>query len=253
MRIGWLADIAQYIGGAELTQAEFKAAAPEDVEIVLCPPGNVDTTCDRYAIHNCVDYTAAELAIIKDRPAVKYWNDVGSWVRPDRMEQLEKHATPIFCSPLQAEYMGHKDAVCIPPPVNLARFEQAAATVNGNRQGVVSVGSWRNLGKAPHRVAEWAQREGVPVDFFGDGPFAPNVSRPVPYMDMPALLASYQTFVFLPSVIEPFGRTVAEAWAAGCEIVTNGLVGARYWIEEKPEAIETAAADFWEVLLSCGS
>ena len=41
-------------------------------------------------------------------------------------------------------------------------------------------------------------------------------------------------------VLEPFGRVVAEAWAAGLEIVTNDLVGAKYWITEKPEAIETA-------------
>jgi hypothetical protein len=32
---------------------------------------------------------------------------------------------------------------------------------------------------------------------------------------MPALLAQYETFVHLPIVIEPFGRLVAEAWAAG--------------------------------------
>jgi hypothetical protein len=43
---------------------------------------------------------------------------------------------------------------------------------------------------------------------------------------------------------------VAEAWAAGCAIVTNELVGAGYWIQENPEAIETAAEDFWKVVLS---
>jgi glycosyltransferase involved in cell wall biosynthesis len=68
--------------------------------------------------------------------------------------------------------------------------------------------------------------------------------------DMPALLARYERFVFLPVVIEPFGRLVAEAWASGCEVVTNGLVGAGYWIAEDPEAIETAAVDFWKVVLS---
>jgi glycosyltransferase involved in cell wall biosynthesis len=64
------------------------------------------------------------------------------------------------------------------------------------------------------------------------------------------LLASYKTFVFLPSVIEPFGRVVAEAYAAGCEIVTNNLVGARDWITEKPDALESAAEDFWKVCTS---
>ncbi len=249
-RVGWLADVASYVGGAELTQAEFRAAAPDGIEIIDCPKGAVIPDLDRYAIHNCVDYELSDLQVIVDRPTVKYWNDVGSWVRPDRMAWLAEHTVPICCSPLQAEYMGLEGAKCIPPPVDLSRFEAAAASVNGNRQGFVSVGSWRNLGKAPHRVAEWAHREGVEVDFFGDGPFAPTTSRPVPYVDMPALLASYRTFVFLPNVIEPFGRLVAEAYASGCEIVTNGLVGAKYWIAEAPEKIETAAQDFWEVALS---
>jgi glycosyltransferase involved in cell wall biosynthesis len=67
---------------------------------------------------------------------------------------------------------------------------------------------------------------------------------------MPALLARYETFVFLPTVIEPFGRLVAEAWAAGCRIVTNDLVGAKYWIQNDPDAIETAAEDFWKLVLA---
>jgi hypothetical protein len=52
--------------------------------------------------------------------------------------------------------------------------------------------------------------------------------------------------VFLPTVIEPFGRLVAEAWAAGCEIVDERARRRAYWIEENPEAIETAAEDFWK-------
>ena len=143
--------------------------------------------------------------------------------------------------------MGLGDAALIPPPVALERFEQAAVSVNGNRAGIVSVGSWRNLGKAPHRVAEWAAEHGG-VDFYGGGVFAPDGSRQIAYEGMPALLARYETFVFLPAVIEPFGRVVAEAYAAGCELVVNGLVGARYWIEEDPDAIRTAAHDFWQLL-----
>jgi glycosyltransferase involved in cell wall biosynthesis len=54
----------------------------------------------------------------------------------------------------------------------------------------------------------------------------------------------------LPTVIEPFGRLVAEAWAAGCRIVTNDLVGAKYWIQNDPDAIETAAEDFWKLVLA---
>jgi glycosyltransferase involved in cell wall biosynthesis len=67
---------------------------------------------------------------------------------------------------------------------------------------------------------------------------------------MPELLAGYERFVFLPTVIEPFGRLVAEAWASGCSLVVNDLVGAAHWIREDPDAIGTAAADFWRLVMA---
>lgn len=251
MKVGWLADIASHVGGAELSQAEFKAAAPEGVEIVDCPPGGIESDLDRYMIHNCVLYSVEELWEIK-APTIKYWHDVGPHLQPGVRDWLDEFAEHICCSPIQASHMGFDvkapDVHCISPAIDLSRFEQAAASMNGNRSGNVCIGSWRNYGKAPHKVFEWAQTNGD-VDFFGDGPFAPKGSAQVPHDAMPALLAQYETFVFLPTVLEPFGRIVAEAWAAGCSVVTNGLVGARWWIENEPEKLDTAAGDFWELVL----
>lgn len=248
MRVGWLADTTENPGGAELTQAEFRSGAPDDVEVVDCLPGAIVGGCDRYVVHNCVLYSLEDLQALAGAPVVKVWHDVGPWLADGVRAWLDANARPVCCSPAQAEYMG-LDATCIPPPVNLTRFQDAAQGSNGNRAGIVSVGSWRNHGKAPHKVLEWAY--GVAsVDFFGGGPFAPTGSRDVAYDDMPTLLASYETFVFLPTVIEPFGRLVAEAWAAGCEVVTNDLVGAKWWIENDPDALDTAAEDFWKVVLA---
>jgi glycosyltransferase involved in cell wall biosynthesis len=249
-RVGWLADQAGYVGGAELTTAEFRAAAPEDGEIVDCPPGAIMKRCDRYVIHNCVTYTLGDLGRIKGYGGiVKYNHDVGPHLQPGVRDWLDRNARNICCSPVQAVFMGLDGAVCIPPPVDLTRFERAAENVNGDRAGAVSVGQWRNFGKAPHRAAEWGAQHGG-IDFFGAGVFAPHGSEEVPYDAMPDLLAQYRTFVYLPTVIEPFGRLVAEAWAAGCEVVTNNLVGAKWWIENEPGKLDTAAQDFWRVVLS---
>jgi hypothetical protein len=246
MRIGWLVDEPISPGGAELTQAEFRAAAPDDVEIVDCPAGGVVADLDRYVVHNCMQYTVGELKPLEGRPTVKYCHDVGPWLPTDMRVWLDEHTTQVCCSPIQADHMG-LDVTCIPPPVDLDRFAKAAERVNGNRAGAVCVASWRNYGKAPHKAAEWAAGNGG-IDFYGGGPLAPAGCPEIAYEGMPALLAKYKTFVYLPTVLEPFGRVVAEAWAAGCEIVTNGLVGARYWIEENPAAIDTAADDFWELV-----
>jgi hypothetical protein len=254
MRIGWIADDVgkdepQVLGGAELTEAEFRAAAPEGVEIVNCPHNEVDATCDRYVVQNCVFYQVSDLLPLEGKPVTKYWHDVGPWMQPGVRGWLETNATNICCSPLQAAYMGFDDVAHIPPPVDLRRFMAAAASMNGQRRGNVCVGSWRNHGKAPHKVAEWAMDHG-PVQFYGDGPWAPPGAKSVAYERMPELLASYKRFVFLPNVLEPFGRAVAEAWAAGCELIVNGNVGAAYWIQEDPAAIERASEDFWNVVLS---
>jgi hypothetical protein len=247
-RVGWIVDQPEGTGGAELTQSELRAAAPAGVEIIDCPAGQVDTSCDVYCVHNCVDYSAKELSVIEHRPTIKYWNDVGPWLTPEVRSLLARHAWPICCSPLQARYMRLSSAVLIPPPVDLERFETAAMSVNGNRAGSVCVASWRNLGKGAQRAFDWGQANGG-IDFYGSGPLAPDGARAVAYPGMPALLARYRTFVFLPTVIEPFGRLVAEAWAAGCAIVTNNLVGAKHWIETNPDAIRTAATDYWKTVL----
>jgi glycosyltransferase involved in cell wall biosynthesis len=250
VKVGWLADVVEGVGGAELTQAELRAAAPDGVEVIDCPPGAVVIGLDAYAIHNCVDYRPADLRAIGGKPAVKYWNDVGPWLDPDVRVMLGA-ARSVCCSPLQADHMGIIDAAqLIPPPVDLDRFEAAAASVNGDRAGSVCVASWRNLGKGAALAAEWGIEHGG-LDFYGPGPLAPQGAVPWPYDQMPDLLAHYQRFVFLPTVIEPFGRLVIEAWAAGCEIVTNDLVGAKWWIESGHiDRVRTAGRDYWDFVLN---
>jgi len=251
MRVGWLADRASHVGGAELTQAEFRAAAPEGVEVVDCEPGE-RWECERYVVQNCVTFSLGDLQQMEGSPAVKYWHDVGPHLQPGVREWLDENARAVCCSMIQAKYMGLRDFKLVPPPIDLSPF---AAAENGQRAGTVSVASWRNFGKAPHKVAEWAAERGVEVDFFGGGVLAPKGSVEVPYSAMPELLARYERFVFLPTVIEPFGRIAMEAWAAGCEVVVNGLVGALDWMDSNDpdatfRAIEDASADFWKLVLS---
>ena len=76
----------------------------------------------------------------------------------------------------------------------------------------------------------------------------PDGSEQVLYADMPELLARYERFVYLPVQLEPFCRLVAEADAAGCEVVANRLVGALHWLEHDRDALETAAEDFWRIV-----
>lgn len=242
MRVAWLHDDPGYIGGAELTMQEFREAAPEGVELTELPPGEVVGGYDRYVIGNHWHYLDSDLAAM-DGKVTRYHHDV----RPMRV----KPDQAIFCSPVQRDYM-RLEGECVPPPVDLASFK-APRQSKKRREGTCSIAQWRNPGKGGHLVAEWA-RENGPVDVFGPGPFEPtgtniNYLGPMGVHVVKQKMWEYETFVFLPFDIEPFCRTIAEAHAAGMRVITNGLIGARHYLDNDREALTTAGEDFWRLVL----
>lgn len=234
MRVGWLHDDPGYLGGAELTMREFAAAAPDDVELVPCPAGDVLQGLDCYVVGNCMTYSR-----LPDGPIVRYHHDLA---RAPVDAGLE--ARHIFCSPLQRERMG-LDGPCIPPALDLERFGRYAS--ENHRKGAVCVGRMA-YGKGLELLAEYPE----PVDVYSSVPVASegNARYKGATDDVAKTLSAYQRFVFLPTAIEPFGRAVVEAWAAGLELVVNRNVGALYWIRENPAGLDTAASDFWETVCS---
>jgi hypothetical protein len=245
VRVAWLSDKVDTVGGAEMTAREFRAVAP--VEVVDVGPDELEVAarCDVVVAHNVVSYPPDTAQRLVGTRMFKYWHDTGPHLHPELAQGLYRLATPIFCSPLQAAYMGFPGAAWIPPALDLAPFRVAAENA-GERRGSVTVGAWMNWGKSPERCREVAPD----VEFYGFGPCSPVGTTQVDYCDIPELLARYKTFIHLPSVLEPFGRAVVEAWASGCRVVTNRLVGARHWIENEPEKLDTAGQDFWETVLA---
>jgi glycosyltransferase involved in cell wall biosynthesis len=243
MRVGWLADDPGYVGGAERTQAEFRSAAPKSVEVVSCPAGHVVPDLDRYVVNNCMSYDDSDL--VAATPNIRYHHDVqggaDGWDRN------------IYCSPIQRERFWDRGATdddpLIPPALDLERLRQIGQgqkLMGEERKGAVWLGMHpSHPGKGVDLAMDWARGNGG-LDIYGNnGPLGT-----VRYEDVPSLLAGYKTFVHLPRALEPFGRSVVEAWACGCELVINKLVGARYWIEENPRGLQTASKDFWRVVCS---
>lgn len=258
MKVGWLADLSNTdgsgIGGAEMTAAEFAAAAPKGVEVVYVARQQVELAleCDVACVFNVALYPPETQRALVGKRVIRYWNDVAPHGDPDLTRWLLDKAMNVFCSPLHYERFPWRNGnvpeyTLIPPPVDLQPFREAAESA-GERSGAVSVAPWRGWGKSPWLAQEWAREHGG-LDFYGGGQVAPAGSVQVPYDQMPALLARYKRFVYLPTALEPFCRVVAEAWAAGCDLVINNLIGARYWIEKEPDKLETAPEDFWRLVL----
>lgn len=257
MRVAWLADLSNTdgsgIGGAEMTAAEFATAAPKGVEIVYVPKTELEQArdCDVACVFNVALYPPETKRALSGKRVIRYFNDVAKHGDPDLTRWLVGNATCVFTSPLHLERFpwingNQPEYHLIPPPVNLEPFRRAAER-SQERSGAVSVAPWRGWGKTPNLTQQWAQKNGG-VDFYGGGQVAPEGSVQVPYEQMPDLLARYKTFVYLPAALEPFCRVAVEAWAAGCEIVVNGLVGATYWLENAPHRLDTSAQDFWELV-----
>ena len=251
-RIGWLWDKPErYIGGAELTAITLAQNAPERFEIVNCFAGDTWPDVDAYIVHNCTSYSAAYIAKLEQKPVVKKVPDVWPHGDSDLRAWLLNHSElVVLCSPLQHEAMVwniEAPVTYVPAAIDLTPFE---AATNGNRKGYVTVlRLWP--GKGVDRLGTWAAEQGVTIDVYGFGPEEKNVfgplryRGPVMYDELPSLLARYETFVFLPSAVETYSRTVVEAWASGCQIVTNGNVGALWWLDNRPGDIKRGAELFW--------
>ena len=252
MRIGWLADRPGYIGGAELSAEAFRAAAPEGVEVIDCPPGDVERGLDTYVAHNVTQFSERDVAATTGR-VTWYHHDLSPHVPEAVRIYLDCWATHIYCSPAQRRRYG-SDGVCVPPPVDLERYRPTRQT-RRHREGTCSIAAWQNPGKGGRALAEWAKDNG-PVDLYGEGTYFPGASPGVNYCgalepdEVAQTLWGYERFVFLPVAFEPFCRCVVEAWAAGCRVITNGLIGARHYIESEPEKLESAAEDFWQAVLA---
>lgn len=255
MRIGWLADDAQQPGGAELTQSEFFSAAPEGIEMIDCPPEDI-ADCDHYAVHNCVTYGPETIEQLQGKPVIRYHNDLSPHGDAQLRTWLDANATHIFCSPLQrSRYKLDGEWPIIPPALDLQSFRPPRQVRrHGERGGTISVGAWGNPGKGSHLLEEWAREKNEAVDVYGEGPCLPaesptiRLKGPLAPRDVAQTLWSAKRFVFLPTAVEPFGRSVVEAYLAGCEVITNKLVGGLYWLEHP--GLETAAEDFWKVCLN---
>ena len=258
MRVGWLVDDPGYRGGAELTMEEFKAAAPDGVEVVAHPASDLADDAghvDAWVVGNSVTYDARFVNVLATAPVIRYQNDLSYHGDQQLQGWLRENATYVFCSPLhRAAFKPHVERwEIVPPPVDLERFREAR-TGDARSPNACHVGQFMYGGKAGFMLQEWSEANQTKINVFGSGPFAPENTEwltnrgPLDYEEVPRVLASHETHVHLPTKIEPFGRAVVEAWAAGTKTVVNGNVGARYYIEEAREKLETASSDFWKIV-----
>jgi len=260
VKIGWLADGVGTPYGAELDCSAWLEQKPDWAEVVHCPawkrpPADVEA----FVVHNCVRYDSRWIGAFGDRPVVKFVHD--AWITGSpvlRRWLLDNCSLLMFYSPAQFEELAYScDAgkvVYVPAAVDLQRFRDAALP-SDERRGNVFVGRL-DPAKGVTAAIDWALVNGEPLDIYGDGPAAGHIGRDslpggirfwgrVDYGAVPGILGGAKRFIFLPLVQEPYGRAFVEAWAAGCELVVNGAIGALWWMEHDRDGIARSGELFW--------
>ena len=261
IKVGWLADDSSVLGGAELSTGALALYRPDFIELVMMPPEEVSAEhVDCFVVLNCSSYPAEIISELAQRPVIKSVRDLWIYAGSSELRDwlLKESALVIFSSHLHRRRFTFRVAVptaIVHPPVDLDRF-RAAAAVTRHREGVIWFGNMLNEGKGVREAVEWADEHETEVHFWGHGAFSAHVAGRfakycgmIAYESAPALLASYEKFLFLPRWPEPYGRTTVEAWAAGCELILNERVGAKEWITDNSETLARSGVGmFWDLV-----
>jgi glycosyltransferase involved in cell wall biosynthesis len=232
MKISWVHDykLSQWLGGAQLTNEYMINTSPYEVETFY--PQNfsrekVDGTL--IILNNTGLFNFSDLAWIRDtQKYIKYEHDY-SFCRgrhavhdcskecPDTLEfytsLFENALLSIFLSPAHRDvylkYMSLTSIHLQPSPINVDRFQYTGP--KENIYLAVGEDSW-------HKGSDLIKREFPNLVFLGG-------KNKVPYQEIHKYFNKAKYFVHKPRWIEPFGRTIAEAYCSSCELIVNDNIG----------------------------
>lgn len=229
MKIGWLANSFDPIGGAEMTDATMIREGEKKHTIIKITPKNNIPKADLYIFSNISKFKEEKIleAIAwkapYKTPHINYFHDYEMALMEAHPEIIGNAELNIFLSPLHKDtMMKYVNCVipknlCIPSPVSPKQFYDMKQQRNEHlyaghclpHKGTVALEKW---------LEEDKERT---LYHYGNGkinhPRAMNY-KTEPYKKMNELYNTFKHFVFFPQWNEPFGRTVAEAYLTGCKM-----------------------------------
>lgn len=274
-KIAWVADysLSQHQGGAQRTnQIIIDRGRELGYEIEEVNSDNFHLPeADLYILNNIHyiywNYTPQLLEIIDSKPFIRYEHDY-LWKIPMPFSEIQhiydQSLLNIFLSPLHLEE--HQKAGLKlervhlqPSPIDTERFTRG----EGKKGTVLYTGELAEHKGLLNIFSHASNNPDLKYDLYGwagnmweklkeDMPRNCKVNTPLGYEKMPDLYRKYGKFIHMPLWIEPFGRTVAEAYLSGCELITNNKVGFQSydWDYSDYEGVRQRLAEapdlFWE-------
>jgi len=289
VRIGWVNDFAvgSHPGGSTSTQGRAITAAPERAEIVMCSPeAGVDEACDLYVVNNFGRFPLKAVEFLRDCGRMVWW--LHDCTPPDWM--IRTRGVPTFAdaakrvaflSPMHMEVMRRAFGVSVgkrrlryaPCMVDPDPFLSQTAPRDCRPRDAFWMGTYE-YHRGPRAALLWAEENGIILDFYGFGEppaylmqsESARVYGAVGAYEVPALMGMYRRFVYMPGeavsipgdevYVEACGRTAVEALLAGCEVVSNGMLGVMSWPwfgvgrEATAAAMREAPGQFWQMVMA---
>lgn len=253
-----------------------------DHDMVLVTPDNMNTVTvqddDLIIFSNIRRFDLKRLATLNN-PSVMFHHD--TWckyrlfypripskclvrcpVKEDWANLFKKVKLHIFLSPLHYEIHREVFGDIVEPHINVPSplADQAFKDLRLQRNDYCNV-SGLNPFKGREPLLQWAKEHSDQrLSILGQNPdkveLPPNVRSlpPVPAGKMNDFYNAFKDFIHLPDRVDPFCRSIAEAYLAGCRITGNKNIGALSWpfFKEGRAIVErellTAPNRFWEAI-----
>lgn len=260
MRIAWLSNFrpfdvgtpehqkyllsGQFVGGAEMTDAELRLGAPEglDFDLLVTSEWEQALDADKIIITTSDLDDNAMIRLAQERPLVLFHH----LQKPTagRRYLVEKASHVVVHTPEHAvkesSWTDRKDWELILSPINPEECWRETEKL----ERATWAARLHTL-KGPLRARFWAASNGIPLDFLTN----------VPRQTVLEHMARNRYWVFLPLEWGSESRGTIEAVLSGCDCILNSNVSLmsyerwndRAWLAEQ---VSTASARFWQCALS---
>jgi hypothetical protein len=231
----------RFVGGAEMTDAALKAAAPDGVEVVTIGPQEYEEAlaCDDIVITGTDLLTDTAMKVLAERKPVVFLHHLQP--RNDaRRYLLESARLVIVHTP--AHHRKESEWVTLP------RVEHVLSPMDPSEcyaaECKLEQAVWANRMhdlKGPRAAAMFAARNGIPLIRLSN----------VPRSEVLRTMAASKYYVHLPLGFESESRATMEAVLSGCVCVTNDNVGVTSvdgWDDpaKLSDMVLTAAGLWWQ-------
>lgn len=239
MRVGWITDYVDVVGGAEVTSKYLASyLAQNDCVAEFCNIQDDNNDYDIYVLTSFRRCDPQELRkFLSDKKYVLFLRDIidMTYDQEKIIKWLYLNAVKgIFLSPLHVELFSKKYNIdVIDPLLYIPYFDIESYANNSNSDKKDNI-CWLNSfysHKGLENCLLWARENGQHIDCYGKG--NPNIalsahhSKYSSYLGdikheyVPNILNQYKYFIHLPDVPEAFGRSVAEAFLSGCTCILD--------------------------------